>query len=527
MLIKEKFLRKVIHTLLLEQSSEYKEGESGYEYKKENDKIYITASPRSKASRSKPKYVNKNKHPAAWNAIVSRYYPELLDIPDPESTPDPSIDDLEVSPIDTDLIDDDHLPKDSNDSEFTEPIIDTEPSSSLTVDDLIDSDQETEVFSQFKLKNWNEIKFKSWLNTASDTIEAIQWGGKNYLSLGYGAPQDEYFKGKEGVIVKIPYNNVYRKIQKKYPGSIHIIPVGTRVKLTKGGGGVLTTKKGQGTINALIKWGTPGVSLITDTVDIAPGSSVGHRLSTVLDVFGAVPVLGAPADAINTYILISLVPPLYFSAVLTLIGVIPGLGEIAAGMKAVGMGAKAVKATTGAKQVVDFIASSPNPTLRELIHGKSFITRVKEYKGTFFNFLYENIDAVKSYIPGGELSRQTVKGFENYLDEFLKFYKYYRSISIVRVHTEFARWLSLTARGRGGLFEEATKKAIDASGLEPELRQTGVVEAFNVQPSSSIGNDIAKVVANIPEKIEDYTPEQEKSLSKLMKLLEDQNPLAA
>ena len=184
-------------------------------------------------------------------------------------------------------------------------------------------------------KMWDELQLRGWFSSVEDVIGGIKYKGQSYFAWGYVALDRAENRSKNhGLAVLLP-KEVFESMRSDLGSSnIKIISPDQTAKLIKPKRGTMKLITREGDVAALIKQGTPNIVL--GTYEIETGATLAaDKAIQLLDVIGAIPVLGAGADAGNVIVQLSYNPPIYFGAALSALGVIPSIGEATAIYKAV------------------------------------------------------------------------------------------------------------------------------------------------------------------------------------------------
>ena len=475
MFIKESQIRAMVRDLLLEQ--DYVEGAGGYEYTSKDGKIFITKSPRSKkASRENPLLVSQEKNSKAWNSIASRHFPELLD---------------------ADEEDDVKKDKEGDESEKDTEKIDID---NVGEKDLATKDKKKKKSKQVNTKTWSDIKLSSWLRAEEDTIDAIYYNGKRYLSYGFAE-----HKGRKGAAVVMPFEE-FRDLNNTSNSPVSAYGPEETIKLLRGGS--INRRPKKGTRHVFIPWNTEGIELEISSLTFgAEDSTVGDQLAELISIPSGIPVFGIPADVANVFIYSSLEPPKWFAAFLSLFGVVPVLGEFCAILR----GVKALRVLKNggeaAKGVLKFINSSE--PLRNTLGGRSLVSLLKDNRKFVFDILEDNIDVISKFGLDG---RKVISGLSKFTDEFLKAYGLYAKYTGLATRKEIGRWIALTQRSLGAIIED---QIMNSKEVYEKVKATGIFAAFGVSPTGNLEADMESVSKKMETRAGDYTDEMIASLQKL------------
>jgi hypothetical protein len=365
-------------------------------------------------------------------------------------------------------------------------------------------------------KNWDELDVKSWVNSKEDSVRAIKYKQKEYFSWGFViVPGEKERKPESGLAVLVPYKTYREMLSELGPSKIKLIAQDKAVKGIKPKSGNYKLKTKKGDVPVLIKSGAAGIKLGTYEFDSgAPLTAEAAVLA--LDIIGAIPVIGAVGDGANVIVQLSMKPPLYFGAVLSAVGAVPAIGELAALFKvakSVNKIADGIIAGKALSRVVsDAIAEIGEGSLRSTLKGKTLAGMIVESKEGVFKFLGDNASKLDTYIDG--FSDVIFPQFKKFFNKLVEVYLLIKSLPHTRLTTEIKKWKSLIARGQLKIVGQAEEKALDIA-----FEESGIYESFGVKEKNiPFADKIEKLADAIPKKYTDLNIDQELAFVSLEKL---------
>ena len=229
-------------------------------------------------------------------------------------------------------------------------------------------------------KKWDELQLRGWFSSIEDVIGGIKYKGQSYFAWGYVAlDQAENRSRNHGLAVLLP-KEVFKSMRSDLGNSnIKIIPPEQTVKLIKPKRGAMKLRTGEGDVAALIKQGTPNIVLGISEIETGTTLAADKAIQ-LFEIIGAIPVLGAGADAGNVLVQLSYNPPIYFGAALSALGVIPSIGEAAAIYKAVKGVKKFTSGTSAGKSLINTLKEEFPGGLRAVLKKKDLATKINNNK---------------------------------------------------------------------------------------------------------------------------------------------------
>jgi len=358
-------------------------------------------------------------------------------------------------------------------------------------------------------KNWSEIQESDWTSTKTDFIDSINFKGKIYDSYGYGKTNE----GKTGLAVLMPYE-VYKELWKENEDKISLIERGSTFKTVKPKKGNFELKSEKPNVHVLIKWGTKNITLNVSTIELAPGAAMANKISEVLNVAGAIPVVGSIADAANVITQLKMSPPSMFGALCSLIGAIPAVGDAVVLWKVTsGIGdiASAVKAGKTLSKALSEVLGTP--TLRAALKGKSVTTMMIESKKGIFDLIKKQSEPLSQFIVNID---EVVKIFEIYVDKAIDVYKYYKNLQPVQIMNSIKEWKALLLRPASTV-SQSVRDQIDMTLLE----SSGIFEALNIQKTGDLNKDLDTIIRKLStiKSLDDINQDTVKALNKIVSAL--------
>ena len=336
------------------------------------------------------------------------------------------------------------------------------------------------------VKNWSDIKLADWTSTKTDFIDSINFKGQIYISYGYGTTNT----GKDGLAVLMPHD-IFRSLwNESAKGEVTLIERGSTFKTIKPKKGNFDLKSKKPNVHVLIKWGTKNITLNVSTIELAPGAAMANKISEVLNVAGAVPVIGSIADAANVITQLKMSPPSMFGALCSLIGAIPAFGDAVVMWKVssrIGDISSGLKAGKTLSKVVSEVLGTP--TLRAALKGKGIIKRLIEAKDSILGFIKKQIEPLKNYIPDIDV---IIRNFEAYVDKAIEAYKYYKNLPPVQIMTSIKQWQSLLLRPVASVSKIITND-LNISLLEA----SGIYKSLGIESSGNLNSDLDRVIREL------------------------------
>jgi len=358
-------------------------------------------------------------------------------------------------------------------------------------------------------KNWSEIQESDWTSTKTDFIDSINFKGEIYDSYGYGKTNE----GKTGLAVLMPYEK-YKELWKENEDKISLIERGSTFKTIKPKKGNFDLKSEKPNVHVLIAWGTKNITLNVSTIELAPGAAMANKISEVLNVAGAIPVVGSIADAANVITQLKMSPPSMFGALCSLIGAIPAVGDAVVLWKVTsGIGdiASAVKAGKTLSKALSEVLGTP--TLRAALKGKSITTMMIESKKGIFDLIKKQSEPLSQFIVNID---EVIKNFEIYVDKAIDVYKYYKNLQPVQIMNSIKEWKALLLRPASTV-SQSVRDQIDMTLLE----SSGIFEALNIQKTGDLNKDLDAIIRKLStiKSLDDINQDTVKALNKIVSTL--------
>ena len=360
-------------------------------------------------------------------------------------------------------------------------------------------------------KSWDQLDVRTWVSSTEDIVQAIKYEGTPYFSYGFVSVPDQ--RGpQEGLCAIVPYQ-IYREMFKKIgSGKVVLIAQDKTITRLKPKSSKIRLKVKKGSVPILIKAGASGIKLGTYQFD--SGAPLTAEVATqILDILGAVPVVGSVADGANVITQLSMRPALYFGAVLSAIGAIPAIGEVAAFIKITKNAGRVTDALRAGRTLQSGLMSAVEAAgannMRSVLKSKSLISHVFDAKDSIFKMLDSYAPKLDKHIIG--FSDKILPKFKEFFELTLKAYKSLKSTPWAVLAREKSKWLELIKRGNlklTGAFEETV--------LDKALTDSGVYKAFGVtDPTLSHARKLQTVLEGLPDSYMNLNFDQEFALDKL------------
>ena len=462
----------------------YIEKGSGYEFGIEGDNVFITKSPKSSASREKPRKVKSGSK--AYKAIKKFVNSTVADT------------DKQVQPVKTKA--------DDQEIDQTKPV-------KTKADDSVkkekqSADQEKQS-SAYKVKvppgavkkEFSEFKALTWLDGDEDYIDAVEINGKDHFAIGYVRDTKTQ---KEGVAVKMTY--VESQSLSKSSGK-YIAPIMAPMKTIKPARGIhdIPYRRGKDIENYyLIPWGSSGVKIYVTMLNVLDGATIAAKAQEVLDFIGGIPVVGFVGDFSNMVIELIKPKPSYFNACLYALGALPMIGEllvIAKASKLIPKIAKKATANEHALRLASKMSGDVNTfqKIGKTIRGKGFIKRLINYAEEFKKLLRGNFQKLERI--GITISEEAIENFIKYFDEFVKAYKVYRKLTPIVAVNKFKNLVAVAQRPAMYIGNQTVGVA-----LEKEVARLDLYKITNVKKTDNVFSDSVKIGRALSSNMEDVNP---------------------
>ena len=364
-------------------------------------------------------------------------------------------------------------------------------------------------------KKWDELQVRDWFNSTEDVIGAIKYENKPYFAWGYVEAEMSEGVNAHGLAALVPYD-VFRKMRSDLGNAaIKLIPQDKAVRTVKPRRGRIKLQTQRGDVPILIKQGTPNIVLGTSEFESGAALTADYAMQ-ILDIIGAVPIIGAGGDAANMLVQLSYKPPLYFGAALSALGIIPAIGELTAGYKVI----KGVKNfATGAeagKSLVKTIKDEFPDGMRAVLKSPSLSTIIAKNKKKLYQFLKSNSSEISKMIPGFE---KILPDFFKYLDEILAVIAWHKTLPWMQLKRELDRFRALARRGTGVLSGE-----IDENLYDSIFASSGLYEAFEINPTAGTFNSrIEKLLLEFSDDLSTTSEKQWVSIDKAIEKMKEKN----
>ena len=430
---------------------------SGYEFGIDGEKIFITKSPRSAASREKPKSVKVNTK--AYNAIKKFIDNEIKKDSNQDTTP------LEASVKEKEF----KLEKENLAHELPQGVV---------------------------LKDFSDFKESTWLSGEHDTIDAVQINGKNYFSLGYVQDTDT---GKEGIAVKMTYEES-RELNASSGKNIPAILA--PIKTIKPASGIYDVpfKRGKDQENFyLVPWGTAGVKIYVTVLNTLDDATIADKIQIVGDVIGAIPVVGFVGDFAGMTIELLKPDRNFFMAGVYALGAVPLLGEAIVVLKATKSLPKIASKATANEAALKLASKVSGDVdsfqkIGQTIRGSSLTRRLVEFADEFEAFFRRNIPQLEAI--GVRLSEEVVDKFFLYFSKFVAAYKVYLSLKPVELMGKFLNLVVIAQRPTMYVGSETIGK-----DLQKYIESIDLYKIAGVQPTDNPFDDAVKIAKNLDTKL--------------------------
>lgn len=470
---------------------------SGYEFGIDGENIFITKSPRSAASREKPRSVRKDTK--AYNAIKKFIDSQTINIVD----------------------------KDYSESERDELESDAE----LDAEDAPGGSSEDEAGfianlddkQGVLLKSFDEIEKSNWMSTDYDEIIGVKINNQNFKSIGYFKDEET---GKEGIAIKMPYK-FYSDMKKE---GVDAIPLMGIIRYLKPAAGTIDMKvfspwqRGENAKNYyLVPWGTSSVQLFVQRVQTEEdGASTLDVAQAATEVLGAIPIpfIGAPGDLASLGLELSRPKPNYFMATIFALGAIPVLGEAILFLRAAKLIPKVAKGVPGSKAAIMMLLGitsnmSNFQKIGRVLRGKSFALMVSEAGPKFLRNIATYMGILEKHL-GIKVGKKALEGFIKYFDEFVSIFKTYRNLKPIKAISYYRNILAVAARPtayvQGELYGDI---------ITDELND-GYYAIAELEASGNPYDDAIRIGEALVQKGADMTEEELGKLHDLINFLESE-----
>ena len=478
----------------------YIEKGSGYEFGIEGDNVFITKSPKSSASREKPRKVKSDSK--AYKAIKKFVNSTVADT------------DKQVQPVKT-KADDQEIDQtkpaktkaDDQEIDQTKPV-------KTKADDSVkkekqSADQEKQS-SAYKVKvppgavkkEFSEFKALTWLDGDEDYIDAVEINGKDHFAIGYVRDTKTQ---KEGVAVKMTY--VESQSLSKSSGK-YIAPIMAPMKTIKPARGIhdIPYRRGKDIENYyLIPWGSSGVKIYVTMLNVLDGATIAAKAQEVLDFIGGIPVVGFVGDFSNMVVELIKPKPSYFNACLYALGALPMIGEllvIAKASKLIPKIAKKATANEHALRLASKMSGDVNTfqKIGKTIRGKGFVRKLVDYAEPFKKTLRGNFRKLDKV--GVTIAEETIENFIKYFDEFVKAYKVYSQLTPIVMIGKFKNLVAIAGRPAMYIGNAATEEAL--SGV---INKLDLYRLTNVKKTDNVFSDAVDIGRVLSADMENTNPE--------------------
>ena len=470
----------------------YIEKGSGYEFGIEGDNVFITKSPKSSASRVKPKKVKSGSK--AYQAIKKFVNSTVADA------------NKKVQPEKAKT--DDSVKQDKPEKSKTDDSEKAKTDGQETKKDKAVSKQvkqspayKVKVPQGAVKKEFSEFKALTWLDGDEDYIDAVEINGKDHFAIGYVR---DTVTQKEGVAVRMTYSE--SKALGKAAGK-YIAPIMAPMKTIKPSRGTydIAFRRGKDTKNYyLIPWGCKGVQIYVITLNVLDGATIAAKLQNTLDVVAGIPIVGFVGDFANMTIELIKPKPSYFLATLYALGAIPMIGELLVIAKATKLIPKVAAKATANEAALRLAAkmSGDVDTFQKIgktLRGKGFVRRLVDYSDSFKKLLRGNFKKLEKI--GITVSEEAMENFIKYFDQFVKAYQSYCKLTPIVMISKFRNLVAVADRPAMYAGNQIVGKA-----LEKEMGRLDLYKISNVKQTDNVFHDSVRIGRALSSNMEDVNP---------------------